>query len=156
MTLGDHIAADGVHLGAQKLKALDMLVDGTGAEIAAAGHGHLGLAEPTQQRPEKIVRGANLPGHLMGHGGGVDAGGVDLHGTAAQAPHLGTHGLQDVQDQDHIGNIRNILNPASALHQNGGWQNGNGSVFRPADGYMSIQRLASMNHVLRHGLHLLW
>ena len=58
-------------LGAQQLKALDVLVDGPHAEIAPAGHGNTGLPEPSQQRPDKIVAGPHMLGKLVRDGGAV-------------------------------------------------------------------------------------
>ena len=41
---GDHAVVHTV-LGTQSAEGLEMLVDGAGAKVAAAGHGHLRLAE---------------------------------------------------------------------------------------------------------------
>ena len=48
------------YLGAHGGEALDMLVDGThAAEVAAAGHRDLGLAEAAEQRADEVVAGAD-------------------------------------------------------------------------------------------------
>ena len=53
---GIDVAPLGGNAGAQRAKALYVLVNGAdAAEIAAAGHGDLGSAEAPQQRADEIV-----------------------------------------------------------------------------------------------------
>ena len=56
---GDHAVIHAV-LCAQCAEHLQVLVDGAGAQIAAAGHGHLCLAEAGKQRTKEVVAGAHL------------------------------------------------------------------------------------------------
>ena len=58
--LQSHIVLRLVHIRAQGQEALDMLVDGTGGKIAAAGQRHMGMAEPAKQGPHQIVAGPHL------------------------------------------------------------------------------------------------
>ena len=52
-----HVFFSFIHHRAQSLKPLDMLVDGAGGKIAAAGQSHTGLAKPAQQRTHQVVAG---------------------------------------------------------------------------------------------------
>ena len=69
-----------VHIGAQGGHALDVLVDGAHAEVAAAGHGGLGAAETAQHGADQIIGGPDLPhqiirGVLIPHIGAVNFNG---------------------------------------------------------------------------------
>ena len=64
-------------LGTQQLEALDVLIDGTNAEIAPAGHGNTGLAKTPQQRADEIIAGAHMLGKLVGDGGFGKGGGIN-------------------------------------------------------------------------------
>ena len=72
------------HLRAHGGEALDVLVDGADAEVAAAGHGHGGLTEAAQQRAQQVIAGADTAGQVVGRAGAVDGVAVDLDGVAVQ------------------------------------------------------------------------
>ena len=92
----DIAALDG-DAGAQGGKSLDMLVNGPdAAEIAAAGHGDLRLAEAAQQSADQVIGGPQLPAELIGGAGGVDMAAVDLHGVAVDGADACTQLLQDL------------------------------------------------------------
>ena len=55
-----HIVLPLIHVRAQSQKALDVLIDGPGCKIAAAGQGHMGMAEAAQQRAHEIIAGPHL------------------------------------------------------------------------------------------------
>ena len=76
--LGDHKAVAYVHLGAERRHALDVLFDGANAEIAAAGHGRLGLAEAPEHRADQIIGGADLSGEIVRSVDAARRGAVDL------------------------------------------------------------------------------
>ena len=63
---GLDVAVLEVDLGAHGLQALQVLVDGPGADGAAAGQGHPGLAEAGQQRPQHQHRGPHGLDQLVG------------------------------------------------------------------------------------------
>ena len=73
------------HLGAHGGEALDMLVDGThAAEVAAAGHRDLGLAEAAEQRADEVVGGADLVRELLRDLRGSNMAAVDLNIAAVE------------------------------------------------------------------------
>ena len=49
-----------IHIRTQRHKALNVLVDGPGCEIAAAGQRHISPVEPAQQRAHQIVAGTHF------------------------------------------------------------------------------------------------
>ena len=148
--VGQNEAAFHHHLGAQSGEALDVLVNGTHtAEVAAAGHGNLRTAETAQQRTDEIVAGADLVGQFVGGAGGADAGGVDLHRVGIDAANGGAQALQDPQAQRYVGDLGDVFNAANPVHQKGGGDDGNSSVFGAADLYFTKERLAAANQILR-------
>ena len=135
-------------LGAQGGKALHVLVDGPHPEVAAAGHGHLRLAEAAQEGTDQIIGGPHLPGQLIGSPGGADAAGVDLHRMAAQDADARTQMLQNLQGQRYVGDLGNVFDPADPVHQQGGGDDGNGGVFGAADLYFTKQGMATLYNIL--------
>ena len=85
------IAAALLHHGAHGLEALDVLVDGADAEVAAAGHGVAGVAEAAQLGAQEVVRRADAPHQVDGRGDVPGVGAVDLQGVAAEAADLRAH-----------------------------------------------------------------
>ncbi len=141
-------------LGAHSAKALHVQVDGPHAEVAAAGHGHGGLAKPAQQRAHQIVAGADAAGQLIGRPGGVDAAAVQLHGVAVQDADLGAQFLQNGEEQRHVADLRHVFDADNAVHQQGGGDNGNGGVLGAADGNLAKQGMTAADHVLIHNRYL--
>ena len=132
-------------------KALDVLVDGAGAaEVAAAGHGDLGLAEAAKQCADEIVARAQLVRQLLRGAGGDDVATVKLHVAAVEHADLRTELLQDLQQHGHIADLGDILDAAHAVHQKGGGQDSNSGVFRAADMDFAEERRAALNDILGH------
>ena len=100
--VGADIAAGLLDHGAHGLEALDMLVDGTDAEVAAARHGDMGVAEAAKLRADEIIRRADAADEINGRGRVAGAGAVDLKRVAAVAPDLRAHIAQDLQQQTHV------------------------------------------------------
>ena len=136
------------HLGAQGGEALHVLVDGADAEIAAAGHGALCLAEPAKQCADEIVGGPHLPGQLIGGPGGADVAGVDLHRVAVDDTDARAQMLQNLQGQRHIGDLGDVLDPADPVHQQRGGENGDSSVLGAADLYFTKQGMTTLHNIL--------
>ena len=145
---GVDIAAPHVHVGPHGHKALDVLVDGPAAEITAAGRGDFRRAEAAQQGADQVVGGADLSGQLLRHPGVADVGAIHIHRGAVDGAHIGPQLLQDVEQQRHVADLRQVFNAAHPVHQQGGGDNGHGSVFCAADIDFSIKRLPAVNHIL--------
>ena len=144
------------HLGAQGGKALDVLVDGADAEVAAAGHGHFSLAEAAQQRADEIIGGADLAGQVIAGAGGTDVAAIDLHRVAVDGADGSAQLLQDLQAQRHIGDLGDVFDPAGAVHQQGGGDNGNGGVFSAADLNFTKQGFSALYNIFCQSIYPLF
>ena len=120
---------------AQRLPALDVLVDGAGAEVAAARHGDLRPAEAAQQRADEVVAGANLPRLRKGRARLAHLAAIELPRRGPDPVHLRTHTQQDINQVVDVGNIGDVFNAALSLNQQRRGDNGNRGVFRAADGH---------------------
>ena len=78
---------------------------------------------------------------------------VDLHRVAVQHPDIGPQLLQNGKQQRHVADLGDILNAADPVHQQGGGDDGNGGVFRAADGDFAHQRAAAMDDILIQNRH---
>ena len=134
-------------------EALDVLVDGPDAEIAAAGHGHSSLAEAAQQRAQQVIAGPDPAHQLEGRLGGVHMAAVDLHRVSVQHPDAGPQLLQNGEQQRHVADLGDVFNAADPVHQQGGGDDGNGGIFCAADGDLAHQRTAAMNDILIQNRH---
>ena len=147
-----HIGVDqavfDLYLSAHGLKALDVLVDGTAAQVAAAGGRHLRPAKAAQQSAHQIVAGADLTGQLVGDGLILNTGTIDVQRGAVHSPHIGTQLLHDLQDQGHVTDLGNIFNTALSTYQQGSRQNGYGGILGAADLNGAVQRLTAANQIL--------
>ena len=137
---GDHAVIHAV-LCAQCTEHLQVLVDGAGAQIAAAGHGHLCLAEAGKQRAKEVVAGAHLAGQVVRHIGSDQMPRIDLVGVAVEHLHLCTKGAQDLEADRHIADIRQIFDHADIRCQNGGRQNAHSRIFCAGNSHFSVQSL---------------
>ena len=144
------IAADDLYVSAHDVKALDVLVDGTDAEIAAAGHGNRCLAEPTQQCAHQIIGRTDLTGKLMGHGAGVDAGAVQFKGGPVNHPNRSAHPGQNIEIKLNIRHIRDVLDSANTVYQQSRRKNCHRCIFCAADLYFTVQRISAVYHILCH------
>ena len=145
--VGADIAAGLLDHGAHGLKALDMLVDGADAEVAAAGHGDVGVAEAAKLRADQVVRRADAAHELDGCGGVAGAGAVDLQRVAAVAVDLRAHIAQDLQQQTHIGDIRNVFDPARARDEQRRRQDRDRRVLGSGNGHGAGKLCAALNDV---------
>ena len=135
-------------LRAERLKALEVLVDGTHAEIAAAGQRNLRLAVLAQQRAQKIIRSAHSANQIGGGGAGADVRGVDIKGGLVDSSHLGAHLLQNFADKRHVTDVRYIFNLARLIAKDNRGNNGHCGVLGAADIYLAKQRLSACNYKL--------
>ena len=144
---GDHAVVHAV-VCAQCAEHLEVLVDGAGAEVAAAGHGHLCLAEPGQQRTEEVIAGAHLAGQVIRDVGAGQVGGVDLVGVLVQHPHLRAQHAQDLQAHRHIADVRQILDDADVCCQDRSGQDAHSRILRAGDDDFAVQGLTARNNKL--------
>ena len=84
----------------------------------------------------------------------MDVGTVNLHRVAVHSADLRPQMLQDFQAHGHIGDLRQIFNPADAVHQQSGRNNRNSGILRAADLYFTKQGLSTLYNILCQNLTL--
>ena len=131
-------------LGAQRTEPLEVQINGTLAEPAAARHRHPGTAVFAQQSTDEIIGGPHIPRQIVVDLAGGDTGGVDLYGIIVDAGNRRTQGLQQSQRDDHILDIGNILYAAGLVRQQGSGQNGHHGIFGTANIHGTGQRNAAV------------
>ena len=85
-----HSAVDLV-LSAERRETLEVLVDGTVAEIAAAGHGYVSAVEAPEQSPEEIGGGSHELRLLVGNRNILKLTRVDLDSCLVQHAYFCAH-----------------------------------------------------------------
>ena len=145
-----------VHLCPHGHEALDMLIDGPPAKVAAAGQGDLGPAEPAEQGPHQIIAGADLPGQLIGDLTVSDMGTVYLYRASVDDADVRPQLTEDLEDQGHVADLRHVLDPAHAVHQQGGRDDSDSGVLRAADMDGPMEGIASLDHILGQIMHPLF
>ena len=147
-------AVSDLDIGAEGGHALDMLVDGTDAEVAAAGHGGLCAAEAAEHCADKVIRRPDLAhevvgGVLIAHLSAVylNGGLVDIADLRAK---LGENG------QQHIGiaYLRHVLYTADAVDHEGCRNYRNGGILRAADLDLTAQCGPAFDYIFLHCVHL--
>ena len=93
---------------------------------------------------------------LIRHGKGMNRGGINFKGMLIDDAHYRADLLQDPHHIGNIADIRYIFNPAHIIRKDCGRQNGNNSIFRPADGNLSTKRTASVNDEFLQSAHSLF
>ena len=154
--VGADIAAGLLDHGAHGLKALDVLVDGADAEVAAARHGNMGMAEAAELCADQIIGSTDAAHQLNGSRGVARVRAVDLDCVAAIAVDLRAHVAQDLQQQPHVGDIRYVFNPAGAAHQQSCRQDRDRRILRSRDGHGAGKLFAALNDVLNQNRIPLW
>ena len=128
-----------------------MLVDGALGELAAAGQGHMGGAEPAEQGAHQVIACTELLHQGVLGPGGRDIGGVDLHNIQFRTGDLCAHTAQDVQQNTDIGNVRHILNADLTSDQQRCGENGDDGVLCAADGNGAFQLVTAVNFISSQG-----
>ena len=147
--LGADVTALGQgHRGAERLEALDMLVDRAhAAEIAAARHGDLGVAVFAQQHAEQIIGGAQLALELVRLEAGV-AGVLDLDGRCVDQTDLRAQLAHDLKLEGHVDDLGHVLNADRAIRQQRCRNDRDGGVLRPGDGHFAVERFTAVDDIL--------
>ena len=139
-----------VNGGTDGLEALDVLVDGARAEVAAAGQRHAGMAEAAELRADEIIGGADTAHQRVGGLRIAHICAAELQRIRTQAADLCAHAVQNLQQEPDIGDIRHIFDAAGAVYEQCCRKNRHGGVFCAADGYDAGQRMAALDNVFIH------
>ena len=125
-----------------------MLVHRAAAQIAAPRQGDLRPAKPAEQSAHQIIAGTDLPSQLIGHLTVADMGAVHLYGGPVHSADVGAQLLQNLENQRHIADLRDIFNAAYPVYQQGGGNNGDSGVFGSADVDGSVEGIPSVDQIL--------
>ena len=63
--------------------------------------------------------------------------------------------LHNAEDQGHVADVGNILDPADAVYQKGCGKNGHSGILCAADFNLAVERFAAADHVFCQNGHLL-
>jgi len=133
---------------AHALQRLQVQVHGPRADGAAAGQGHLGLAEQAQKRPKAQHRGAHglhqVIGGLVLQLAHLGRDHVVLEGRLAAKDVQELEGGVDVAQAGHVGEAHR------ALGQQAGGEDGQGRVLGAADLNVALELHAAFNNKLVH------
>ena len=137
---GDDIAVFQRHRSTQRLKRLQVQVNRTGADGAAAGKRDLGLAVAGQEGGQHLKRGAHFSHHVVGGKAGGEVGGVEgisVAGADAGARRVGNADAEALQQLGHgadIGQARDIGQDQGISRQQRGRHQLEGRILGAADG----------------------
>ena len=150
--LGDHVAAVDVDLGAQRLHAHQVQVDGPRADGAAAGHGNARLAAARQQRPEHPEARPHAAHQLIGRGGVDDIARGEMHGLAQVGRGIRALAVdgeiepmvaQDAREQIDVGQVRDVLEREPVGREQAGDDQRQGGILRARDRNGAVEAAAA-------------
>ncbi len=134
---GDHAVLDG-HLGSEGLESLDMLHHRAGADLAAAGQGHLGHPHAGQQGADAEEAGPQAVDQFVGRGGRGD--GIPVKDDRVTPPlHAHAEGGEDLPHRGDVGQGRNVAEAQLVLGEQAGGHQHQGRILGPADPQVPVQ-----------------
>ena len=130
-----------------------MLNNRAGADLAAAGQGHLGHPHAGQQGADAEKAGPQGVDQFVGRGGLGDVVAVEIDDFATP-DHPHTKGGQDFAHGSDVGETGDIAQPQSVLGQEAGSHQHEGRILGPIDFYLAAQPLTAgdLEPWLNHGL----
>ena len=149
-SVGDHGPALDVHLGAKSAEALQMLVNGPAADVAAPGKGHLGALVLAQQSSDEIIGCADPADVLVIHRHLFNIAAVDPHRVAVDPLHPGSDLLNRLQKHVDISHVRKIVNQHIVICHYGRRKNPQRGILGSAYGHIAHQRIPAFDHILFH------
>ena len=153
--LGAHKAVFHFHVRPQGPQTLQVLVDGSAAEVTAAGQRHFCLAKTPQKRAKQVIAGTDFTPGLIGHRAVMDGGAVHLHRRTVDGAHVGPQFLEDIEHQGHIADLRQVANAAHAIDQQSSGNDTDSGILGPADLDFAIQRSTAVNEIFFQKRHLI-
>ena len=129
--------------GAERCKALEMLIDRPYTEVAAARHRYPRCAKTAKQRADEIVRSPHMPRQIMRHHMCSNGSRINIDRVPVDRMNLCAKAGQYIQRGCHIGNVGDIFYAADTIRQNDSGQNRNRCVFGPADFHVTGQAIAA-------------
>ena len=144
-------------LCAQQFKALLVLVDRTGTDLAAARKRYTGLFVFTQHRTDQIIGSSDLMNIVVVDHEFTDALAVDLNDMGIilfRKAHHGADGFYSFQEYTDIVDIRQIADRHGLIAHDRCRQDAKSGILRPADLNVTDERIPTLDDILFHKLHL--
>ena len=144
-----HAALD-YNICTKRAHALDVLIDGALADGAAAGQGDLRMTITAKHRPQQVIGSAQAAHHVKRNGVGVDALWVNAHRAIRCEIHIRAHVPQNLLQNAHILNLRQVFHHAAFPCKNDGRDDRHSGVFCAANGHAAFQPVPAVYHKMRH------
>ena len=135
--------------GSEGPEALEMLVDGARADVAAAGKGDLGVVVFAKERAQQVVTRADMADVLVIDAGLADVGAVDPVAVAIFAFDADADLFHGVAESMDIADVRDVVDSDSLVGHDGRREYAKGGVFGAAYIYVSDKRVSTL-HVILH------
>ena len=148
--LGDDLPVLDVHIGPQSPEALEVLVNGTAADIAASGKRHLRMLVFPKKGAEQIVGRPDLLDIVVLDINARHAFSVDLHCVPVYPVHHRPDPGDRVQKYIDVIYIRKIIDHDSFIAHYRSCKDRKGCVLCSAYLYLSDKRIAAFNNILFH------
>ena len=130
--------------GSESLESLYVKVDGTNAEVTAAGPTDLRFAKATKLRADEIGRGTHFSHEVVRRRSVTKHRSVDFHRVLIFIDHRCTHFAKDLKREGHIADRRKVFDGALAFGKDGGKNNGKCCVFHPIDENVTIESIPTI------------
>ena len=145
----DQSMPDG-HIGSQRPKALDMLINGTAANVAAPGKRYLRMLIFSQKSPQQIIGSPDLFDPLAVHCQTVDIACIQNHTMASRGLYHNSDALHGIQQNLRIPDIRHIFYIYRLVRHGRSRKNRKGSIFGASDLHVTHQRISAFDRILFH------
>ena len=152
--VGIHEAVFNINGCAERGHALDMLVNGTHAEVAAAGHRGLCAAETAEHCADEIIRCADLAHEIIRGILKMHIRAVDLNSRSVYIPDICTEIGQNSKQHVGIAYLRQILYAADAVYHERCRDYRNSRVLCAAYLNLTVQCRAAINNIFIQNVHL--
>ena len=138
-----------VHLNlcAKSAHALDMLVNRTFADDAAAGKREIAFMKSGKKCAKKIIRSSHFRDFFTDYACACYMRGIDPHAVAGSKIHFGSYLAQDRFQRIDILNMRQIFQYAAFARHDRRGNDGNRGILGSADDYGAFQPFSAFNFV---------
>ena len=138
------------HLRPQRAESLQMLIDGTAADVAAPRKHHFRMLIFPQKGPQKVIRAPDLLASFVIHCQIVDIAPVYHDAVAARPLHRHPYISHGVQHHVNVPHIRDIVYIYSLVRHRRSRKNRKRGIFGACYLHVPHQRIPAFNRILFH------